>query len=892
MTEYTYAVTLGASTDISADVETITVTETGTGEICSAVVRLQSLDGKFVTTAGGNVIDEFDKIKISITDDSSNTFTKTYEVDNIVPVESAQEGNVVDIECLGFEHHLQKFFFAKQFYFDSAFNVVKDAIDQYNANNATLQPEIQGHDVATFNDGTVTHDTNELPLWTSNLYDFNIAEKKVYDGCIDVAERLGSTVANGGANDFFEIYFTKHSTDDTKLIFQGFISGSNPTAGNEITITDTDAVNGDPTEGGLGSTPATVIASWGADEFGSQPVDTAQFAGELEAFNLDPEWKSANTPYPQNARVQLTGKHYTSNINNNSSTPATNWTEKFARDFIGASSEYSPWTNNKAAQFKNSGSHPDTSETGFKLQGQWDSNLVVWDNSHYRTNVVQRVNTDVVGATLGQIASQYLYSTTTPYRGFRVLVDPNIAAIAGVFATNGGLDRFGVAYSKNVVQHNGGQVGDFNDWDVFRVTSDNEEVEVTHEGITYQRNTGTWTDISATSRANDAFHTYTSIGTTAGVNSTIKSTGPTVTYGDTSAVEVQYDYSTFNIFTDLVLTDVDYYRMGAWLNLRFPYPFSTFNSVGTLGALWGNNTTIFEPATYDTNNMHLTHSGQTGFNVTEASEHGPNSSLNFAMRLIWTGKTTGTQLLAGNFKMRCAMYDTSDNVVVQDFVISHNGLFQDISLPLDSFQIYRARTPFRRTLDGTDPVFLLDDLDVVNRFEWKNIKMICFQWQEPYNDEGQFLPEGSRVYRDVVAGELGGRIRLAIDRLHWGKPLLAVTSPVTTGRALMPEFLQVPLISNEKQLRQHNESWLEVAKFRHKQYDIKTEGKIDINFGDTFFLQKNDLVDDADTRTADTGGTTSNIRLVAKKIIYKISKSSAEGSHFVRYITGIKRILS
>ena len=102
----------------------------------------------------------------------------------------------------------------------------------------------------------------------------------------------------------------------------------------------------------------------------------------------------------------------------------------------------------------------------------------------------------------------------------------------------------------------------------------------------------------------------------------------------------------------------------------------------------------------------------------------------------------------------------------------------------------------------------------------------------------------------------------------------------------------MPLITNQIQLEQDALSALEVTKFRHKQYEIRTEGRFDINFGDTFFLQKDDLVSDDDTRTADTGGATSNIRLVAKKITYKISKTPSESGHFIRFITGIKRIIS
>jgi hypothetical protein len=883
MTEYSFIVDhVTSATDISADVETITVNERGSGQICSAIIRLNSDRGDYMTT-GSTIIDEFDKIRIRITDEDSVTFDKIYEVDNIIPIESSQEGNVIDVECLGFEHHLRKFFFSKPFLVESAFNVTRDIMDQYNGNKATLQPAIIGHNVTDVG-GTPT---NELPKWTANQYDFNLAEKKCYDGINDVIDKLGSTVANGGANDFFESYFKKHPTDDSAILFQGFISGSRPSAGNEITITDTDGVNGDPTEGGIGSTQGTVVASWGADGFGSQPVDTAKFAGELEAFFLDPFWESG-VIYPTDARVQLDGVHYTKDIDTGTDTPPVNWTVKTVDDFLGTS-QYSPWTEDKAAQFKDSGGDPSNTATGtFGVPSCWDSNMVVWDNDHYRTNVIKRINTNAIGVGAGEIPGQYCYGLVDYYRGMRFLLDGTLGAPTGFFAQNGGLDRFGRAYAQNIVQHNGGTADDFNDWDVFRVMSDGEEVESTHDSKTYELQSSVWTDISTTGRANDAFHIYTSIVNNQGVNATDNGLGGT--YGESSAVEVTYDYVTFDVLSLLLGNVPNYYKIGAWLNLRFPYPHNTYNGVNTLGALWGNNATLKEPVTYDTNNMHFTHSGQLGFNVDEAEEHGPNNSLSFGMKLRWADGAGALQL-EGNFKMRCAMYDTSDNVVTQDFVLSINDLWQDVALPIDNFQIYRARTPWRRTLDGTDPVYLLHDLDIVNSFQYQNIKMICFQTQESYNDEGQFVPEASR-YVEEVGLTFAGKISLSIDRLHFTKALLAVTSPVTTGRSLTPTFNQRPLISNFKQLKQDAESWLEVTKFRHRQYDIKTEGRFDINLFDTFFLQKDDLVPDDDTRTADTGGNANTIRLVAKELTFKISKSSSEGSHFVRYITGIKRIIS
>ena len=270
MTEFTFTVThIDSATDITTDVETVTVTEQGSGDINSCVIRLESDFGKYFTTAPK--IDEFHKIRVQITDDQSpaNSFDKIYEVDNIIPIENSQEGSIVELECLGLEHHLQKFFFSKQFYFESAFDVVKDIIDQYNDTKGSLQPLIEDHDNTT---------GNLLPKWTANAYDFNIAEKKIYEGIREVVDRLGNTVQAGGADDFFEFTFIKGTTD-SNIKLRANISGALPTVGNEVTITDTDDVNGDPSEGGIAATSGTVVASWGADDFGSLPPDISKFHG-------------------------------------------------------------------------------------------------------------------------------------------------------------------------------------------------------------------------------------------------------------------------------------------------------------------------------------------------------------------------------------------------------------------------------------------------------------------------------------------------------------------------------------------------------------------------------------------------------------------------------------
>lgn len=871
MTQYSYVVTYDpdtAATDISNDIISVECTDVGTGEVKSAKIKLNAINGKFITATP--ILIQFDKIKIVITDEDSMTYTQIYEVDRIIPIKNSSEGNVIEVELLGQEHHLQKIDVAKQFYFETAFNVAKDISDFYNDANGTLQPDVQNHDSSTSGN-------NELPQWTYNTYQFGISELKAYDALMEVVEGLGASVANKGAGDFYELYFDSNVADTSKINFKTFPSGSLPTAGNEIIITDSTAVNEAPTEGGIDTVTGTLVKAWGGKGMGTLPQSVQNFAGELEAFLLIPDHVVSAT-YPIGARVQVAGTVYQANAETTQTPPDTEWDAKNFYDIQGATG-YSEWTDGLKDEWQSSGSDPSTANEG---KGCWDSNLVIDDGTQFQTWVVQRAYTDTVGAGTGQIPSNNLYSGTKFYRGFRVLIDPNIATVAGVFAENSGNDRFGKAYTKNVVQHNGGTAGTYLDWDVIHVTTDNEFIAVRQEGTIYKRSSGTWTNDTASVRGRHVFHKPDTVANVAGYNST-PSDGVGGTYGDASAVEYTYSYNILSSYNPVTYyTTDDYYNTGAWINFSLPFPENAYFS-NTIGSLYGNNATKLEPVTLDANNMHLTRSGNVGFNNTEAEDYGTIDGIQFWMKFKWTD-TIGTTN-QGDFKMRCTMYDINDNVVTQDFVIPFNDLWSFQKLPFSKFEAYRARTPIANA-----NVLYLKDLEILNVFQWKNIKLICWQWQEVYNDMGQFNPDLSRAWFGAFAG--AATIKLAMDAFSFTKPLLAVTD-VVSDRPLEPPAMELPDITNSVQLKQVVNSQLEIEKFQHKEFTITTSGKIDINFGDTFFLTDDKLVNDDDTRTADTGGTANTIRLVAKRIVYSITKKPGTGAQsFLRTIMGIKRIIT
>lgn len=875
MVQYTYTVfDLTHSKDITDFCEIVDVTESGTGEIYSGKLRINAEFGAFITNSnGGNtpILDQFNQIRVTITDDQTppGEFNKVFEVDRLVPIENTAEGNVLEVELLGQEHHLQKIHFAKQFYFAKAFDVIRDIGDFYNFSKASLQPTLQFHTLASPAGG------NDSPKFVVNTYEFNIAEKYVYDGLNSVVDMLGASVPAGGAGDFFEMIFENGTTKD-HMKLNVFSSGTRPPLPPpaEIVITDVDGVNEDPTEGGIDVATGTLVVAWGAEDFGTLPPDTMRFEGALEAWQLYPDF-SASISWPFGSKVQKDGIRYnnagatTSNV-----PPAGPWVIFDQEDAIGGPNvEYSPWTVGNIALWINNGADVGAA-TGPVLgvytssnAGMWDANLLINDNTHYRNYAdLRAVNPASVGSFL-------LYGVGGFYRGFRVLVDTTLGPPASPWNVP---DAFGNTFADNIAFWDGTR------WIVKvgpaaqPISTNGFQVAVLGERKVYERQAGVWVNIATTiGRGNDCFHRWNvcrnDMGTVSVPNTLYG------TYGSDSAVRFKFLFTGFATFTSVLLTSPGYYDIGAWINFRFPFPNNAFNSIPfTIGHFYGNDPVKKEPVTLDSNNMHLTHSAKVGFNNDEAEDLGILGGIKFNMRMFWDSASL-IITPQGNFRMKMFMYDTNDNCVTQDFTLQFNDHWEQVLLPFSGFKIYRGRTPLR--WQNIFQAFILEDIEILNVFQWRNIQMIGIQWDEVYDSQGRFSPESGRV--PILSSPLA-TVDVWIDKFGFYKPLIATTTPISIGRNLEPRFLQNSLVSNYVQLQQLAQSQLEIEQFRHKQYEIRTEGRIDIRFGEFFKLQKQYLVNDSD-------GAANQIQLVAKKVRYKISKPRDSPGHFERFLTGVKR---
>lgn len=935
-----------SNTDITNKVVSISpATDTGTGEIPMMVMVLDAKLGGFITITNGGatpIADQFTRYRVIFTDQNNITFSKIYLVDTLKPIQNIQVGNRLEVQCFGQEYWLQRLDFAKQFYFADANSTLGSILDIYNVNKGSLQPTITNQHNPTY---------NQLPVWTANNYLFNVSELAVYSGSVEVVDKLGTSVQNNGANDFFELRFddgdlASDPTNPDKITPRAWSSGSTPVT--PMLLSPSNFLKVSEITGTTESFQGTLIKAWGDDQSGSLPLDFAKFRGIDEAFFLFPDWvnpASSGQPYPQNAIVGFdpgTGRvTYKSNINNNLSTPPTNWTIQTEASLLTTNgvTGYNPWVTTGSGSALMSC----MADASGLVYGPcaFDSNVIIQDGTFYRTFTDIREISDVLVPSAYKIKDKN--GVPQFYRAFRILLDTTLGTLGGVFASNGGKDRFGNAYANALVQNNGGGTGTFKDWDcVFTLTNppkasaflllSNYQVGVHAESKVYgysstvQNNlapivpffsypANQWSDLTTgnslgfgTQRANDCYHPRGVMTTAQGTSGVAKSSGGT--YGDLSAIQITYTWTPFTtLFAPVSMASKNYYSSGWWFNIRFPFPSTTLVGSVPVGSLYGGagnvnqNSLSLEPATVDSLNMHLTSSGNVGFNQADSEVLGSMYGLGFQMKMRFQDDmgnlvTTPTGTVA-NFKMRAYIFDTSENVVFQDFTLSFNDVWQDNLLPFANFQIYRGRIPLQ--WGDVNSLLPIPQLNILNVFWWKNIKQIVIQCQEMYDDQGRFKPEGSNLNNMALLFIPGGhnaQLVGSIDAFRFVKPLLCTNGPVTSSYVVEPETMQRKNITNYFQLKQDVLSMSQIYSFRYREYEVTTNLNCFVRFGDSVYLYDPNVVE---TQTPPDVSPTpppnfvgpytgqNTIKLVCKNGSYYLNKTDGGPGGLVTSLRGVKR---
>ena len=217
---------------------------------------------------------------------------------------------------------------------------------------------------------------------------------------------------------------------------------------------------------------------------------------------------------------------------------------------------------------------------------------------------------------------------------------------------------------------------------------------------------------------------------------------------------------------------------------------------------------------------------------------------------------------------------------------------------MNSFEAYRGRKPLNSVLQSLIPI---KAIEVLNIFEWRNIKNIIMQTQDSYDNEGRYDPSAANPnvgkYANAFVGGLLGstnpvrRIDLYIDAFRFTKPLL-VNTGIPVDRTIEKDSLQKPDINDYFQLQSDAFAELEKMEFPKVEYNITTQGRFDIKFGDSFYYRTPRLIP-AEFESTDSpdGNNANTIKLVAKKIEYSITSTEGGKGGFLRTITGIRRFV-
>ncbi len=887
-------------------------TDQGSGEVNRAIIRLNAINGKFLIDSATTqpYIDQFDKIRIVATDGLGGSYDRVFEVIDVIPSEDEGQGTVCQVECLGNEWYTQHIYFAKPFWFFSAFDVGSKIGDVYNSGIGSKQPTLVYHDQpynqtdSTDSNGTPPKMGNALPQFNVNIYDYDTVEKPCYDYFMDLIDRQAASVDAGGVLDFFELGFETDATDLHKIYMRLFSSGGDPnTSVSSSTIVTIDATGGgttvntnlDESEGGISAQTATRLLTWG--DQGSLPRDYSKYsAGEFD-FVFRPSWSSAGIPYQVDSKVRWKGKHWkcilahTSTSARQPPTPPTTgniwWTNITFKSEVADQFLYSYWTAGLAPIWQSMGSNYALAGGATYGQGMWDSNLVI--NFIDPTDSTKGFKRTWVYSNSAASGNPYFMdlgggANSDPPKGYRWLNHPIIVNGVPVGATTitGTDPKTGYLYQGSILQYDEkGNLGVLYDPRQFL---DKFQVAVLDTGQVVEWNTAsqTWIDKSSDKVKNDCFHPYTSLSNVDGFQQGRLVDGEVLNFtssdlGYRSALQIVSTYSSISALD----SSANYYKAFAGFCLGFPFPMRGTGIFQT-GA-------YHQPPFLDPRNMNWDEDFLEGFNQANSEDHGTIEAVEFeawvSYNLADTTNKDANQLLIANIPCRVTVYDIADNVFVSDQVIPFRNNWTTLTFPINDFKPYKATVPLARSGDITT-ILHPKDLEPDGVFDWRNLKLMSIQLQPFFDEYGRYSPLRGLNPEEWLNPQsfyplFGATVTFKIDGFRFRKRNLVMTPPDVIRNIEAP-FGQRNDITSYNQLKKDNAAQLEIEKFRHKEFVVGTQGKFDIDFGDSFYYKNPRLVNDSDN-----GSNT--IKLVAKKIEYSITKGKGGKGGLMRKIHGVKR---
>ena len=920
--------------DISDYVEAIDkFTDSGTGEVSSVKIMLETRFGDFVASNRGGrapIIETYDLFKLEITD-RGNSYERWLIQDDIAPQKN-EFGTHVTLELFGRERYLQKMLFPGHFRFIHFSDMIRTIVKFYNDNRGSKQPEMV----------VSTSQLEFIPEHAFGTFEFG-RQVLVYDALMDVVNRLALPVQSGGDGRHYGMFVSDKLDSGSRMLLQIVPLGALPTTiRTTLTKPLTISLVKRPEDG-------NIVVVRGQKSTGSYPPQIAEYRSLIEEFENLPRWE-ADVVYPVDTYVRgPDGLVYQAIIETAAGTAPISgiyWNrvtlDDYVEEWTGESSyKYSPWTENRANVFKSYAGNPTGGlDQNFDSVAFPDSNLVIRDTRVWRDWVDFRVRS------ISDIPSQYLYAATADhpasdiqgrtYHGMRVLVDNTSTAGLGAagepFHDGSGwkTDKEGKSYENAfVMQDRDG------DWLVFHNAEGRNECAVRHEGKLYQyteplteqtigqrprsvhtNNPGGgglgWRDVSQTIFGNDCFHYPRVVENVDGLLSNARSN---------SAVKVEYVFgqstlvgeeiynsisggpwkfvsTVFDLIKAAVdgeyqgvpienLSDDTYdalynhneYNQGWWLTVfEAPSPLAHYTGEITedVGGIYGGTADNKIPV-LDLSNLNQTPSGKTGYGHADSDQLGELDGISMLMNFSIEGADISA--FQGDLPFSCTIYDLLGNVWKASTTHRFQKETYELRLPLNAFKIYRARTqggftPSREIQRLIDP-----ELKITDVFDRHLVKRIVLQLDTSYDDQGRYDPGvWTLAYRQLISQSLGVGLRFSgtIDALHFTKTPLAIARDDTSlaEAHLMGKIREYPNISNVVQLQKIADAELERAKLNRESWSATYDGMLDIKAGQQVYVKDSDFIPASEA----PGGEGSTRRLIVKKITYSVgSKSSHSG---------------
>jgi len=905
--------------------------------------------GRFLTKIP--IIKKRDRIYVEITEKNGNITKDVFHVRTIKRVRGKGKGLSLQVICPHQSENLWKktVSFKRRGKRISGNRALEIIVSDINANKAADDPTIE---IPTFD--SVTKTGNRLDENTSNNYFFDAA--KVDSAIDEIKDIEKQPVEGGGSFEPMYVRFVSkydHTTGsflDTVLLSafeQGFQDdgASNFTNIPNITLIHPKLGSGDrPNILSLDSDEdpeqGTNLIVIGDKASGSWLRDWMLFVGAQDVFNsakqhsitanykvghlikfegvtyeciganlnivppnpsvwivrtfTKPDLYSAATIYAKNELVRFQDIAYksltASNQNNEPGISPDDW----IRVFFIPTTDYSPFTKNRAQYFINALAGAKYAATNNGQTQMIDPNVIIDDPLHPRTYV------RFVGDTPLGIPSDHLVNGNIPH-GYKALVlSVNLISGIGIevgFGDWAGNDQNNIPFAGNIVQYLDPDFDGTGIWVVFKgkQTLQDQEVFDWDEGLPWIKEPcegghvdGDGVCISG-SRNNDwrlgsyALSEIPLFGK-AGIFIDNKqfecahsvkwdSLNDRVDIGNEKITDIDVDNnSAVFIKSEPTLaqggTDQNPFYVG--FNFWSLWPL-TSNSIPFGGATAGE---LVKLPTLDLDNMDLTRKATSEWFGPLAEEYFPFQAIAGWMNLAINDSVFGfLDELDGDFTIGLWLADFQDNSMVVEFPISRNARTLPWQADMGKLKTYKG-------VPGVSTFFAAEEPNPTVAFDTTEVILGAIYTRDSFDTQGRYLGLRSRF-------KTKNQMKMSIDAFRFIKPLVATNVDESNNKPKVNiETLKIDksAITSYAQLKNYILGLEQFLNFDRRSFTTEVTNGRKIDFGDSVYLTDVEAINDTD----DTIGNT--VKVVANKITLSLSKTKNGPAGIKKTVELIRRV--